>query len=82
MTKLTPPKNISRKHRKLYDALPAGTQQVYATGKCANCYIELVRKDLEWSIEHQFLPVCETDRKETQERLDKLWGHLAQIKLL
>lgn len=82
MEKPTLPSNISKKHRKLLLAMPYGTQQVYSTGKCANCYKEINRKDLEWSIENKFLPVCETDRKETQERIDKLWGHLAQMNLL
>lgn len=75
-------KNISIKHQKKLKALPAGTRQIYEFGVCANCKCQLLRDDIEWSIDNNFLPVCSTDREVTQERIDKLWGHLAQLNLL
>ena len=76
------PKTISVKHRKKLLAMPTGSRQVYCFCVCGICREDLQTKELEWCIDNEFLPVCEPHRKEAQERVAKLWGHLSQMSLL
>lgn len=76
------PKKLGVKYKKMLKIMPPGTQQVYCLALCGVCKQSLERSDLEWCLDNEFLPVCEKDRAEAQERVAKLWGHMGQLNLL
>lgn len=75
-------KYLTKEARKKLLNLPPGTRDVYLHGVCGVCKEKINASELQWCIDNNFLAVCLKHRAETQERIDKLWGHMAQLNLL